>query len=797
MNERFKENIKMMKFVILAFLLALNGSYLFGADAKQSIRGIVLDAGLGSPVPGATIKMISLEPNLGAISNAEGEFVIKNVPVGRHSILTKMMSYKPQKIDNIMVISGKETYLEIKLVDNPTVLGEIEISGYNHQKYSRNDFAVTSSTLLKPEAINRYAGSRNDPSKTAANSAGVTSNNSMRNDIIIRGNSPLGVLWRIDGADVPSPNHFMESGAGGGIFGILNNNLLASSDFMSGAFPTEYGGKTAGVFDIKLRNGNNNEYEQTFQLGMNGLEFGSEGPFSSSGRASYLANFRFVSLRPFKAIGLDINTDVIPEYFDGTIKINVPTKDFGRFSFWAIGGNSGMNVKDSEEEDIEWDETTEKEDFELSSDLYAAGFNHTLFYGKNTFGELILSSSGSFMSTKTDIVAIDSSWLDSHYSGSEGSLMARYQITHKASVKNLFKAGISVKRNHFSLTYKSVNDDGILEEKLNDDGDAYLYQSYIHWQYRPGELFEFNTGLHYQLFALNDSYSIEPRFSALFRMSKNHNISLAYGLHSQAHPLMHYFFKFFGAEGARQPNLKLDMMKSHHIVLGYQNTMIEDIYIKAEAYAQYLYDVPVSIKKGKEYLSLINLGAEFGMDIIDSLANKGTGLNYGIELTVNKSFKNGYYLMFTGCLFRSKYEDALGVERSTTFDMGHIANLLGGVEYELSDDKKYIFTANFKITSTGGRRGIPIDIEKSIIEGDKVKDLSRAYEYDYGSFFQADIKLGLLINLESTTHDISFAIDNVTNHKNIFRESWDEENNELERKYQLGLLPYLYYRINF
>ncbi len=793
LNLCFKSSVLFL--VFMCFLIQPKVAY--ATEKLQSIRGVVLDAALGKPVSFATVKITSVKPMLGAVANKKGEFEIKNVPVGRHTILASMLSYKASTIDNVLVISGKENYLEIKLIEEIAQTGVVQVSAYKEISRAKNDLIVNSVTLLRPEAINRYAGSRNDPSKTAATSAGAASNNSLRNDIIIRGNSPLGVLWRIDGTDVPSPNHFMEAGAGGGIFGILNNNLLASSDFISGAFPTEYGNKIAGVFDINLRNGNNQQTERTFQLGMNGIEFGLEGPFSEDSKASYLANFRFVSLKPIESLGVEIYSGVIPQYLDGTIKINLPTENYGQFSLWAIGGNSSMSGKESEEEDIEWDKDTEKEDFQLSSALYALGLNHKLFYDENTFGELIISATRTDMATQTDIVTIDTTWLNSKYNGTEGSFQLRYKLTHKLSTQNLFLYGVTLTHNNFSMKYEDRNDDNILEQKLQEEGSANMLQSFIHWQYRPSDDLEFNAGVNYQLFTLNNSYSVEPRFSTLYSLNEHHNVSLGYGLHSQTYPLMHYFFKFQGEEGQRQPNLNLDMTKSHHLVLGYQNTMLDNIYFKAEAYVQYLYDVPVSALYNKGYLSLINLGGEFGMDMIDSLVNDGTGINYGVELTANKHFEDGYYVMFTGSLFKSYYTDMHGVERSTSFDMGHIANLIAGSEFNLSSDKKYIFSANIKFTSTGGRKGIPIDIEKSINVGDKVTDYSRAYDYSYGNFFQADLKLGLIINLESTTHDISFAIDNFTNHKNIFRESWDEEKNQIKKKYQLGLLPYLYYRINF
>lgn len=184
-----------------------------------------------------------------------------------------------------------------------------------------------SARQLSTDEAFRYAGTRSDPSRMAQNFAGVSGTNDGRNDIIIRGNSPVGVLWRMDGIDIPNPNHFSTLGATGGPVSILNINTLKNSDFLTSAFPAQYGNALAGVFDLKLRNGNNEKNEFIGQLGFNGFEFGAEGPLNKNSKASYLVNYRYSMVAALQSIGLNFGTgSATPYYQNSTFKINIPTK---------------------------------------------------------------------------------------------------------------------------------------------------------------------------------------------------------------------------------------------------------------------------------------------------------------------------------------------------------------------------------------------------------------------------------------------------------------------------------------
>ncbi len=774
-------------------------NYSEATERTNFVRGRIVDADVKTAIVGATVQVLTTEPARGGYTDKNGEFKIDGVPLGRHTLRITSIGYKPKIIDNVIVISGKETYLNVYMDESVIQTEDIKVVANKNHSESINEIITNSVVTFEPETINRFAGARGDISKIAATSAGAVSSANLRNDIIIRGNSPLGVLWMVEGAEIPNPNHFMVSASGGGIFGIINNNMLASSDFMTGAFPAEYGNKMAGAFDVKLRNGNNKNYEHTFQLGLNGLEFGSEGPFSSDSRASYVANGRFVTLQPVTAMGVDIEVDAVPEYMDGTFKVNLPTDDIGSLSVWGLGGYSNVNMKDSEDEDINWTDSTVIEDTKMRSSMYAIGMNHKCFFGDNTLGEFILSNSASIIRTEDENVYLNKPKIkEEKFEGTEGRFLAKYLLTHKFNRNILIRAGLSYTLLYYDLDMFAWNEDeNKYRTTLAEKNNSGLFRTFMHWQWRPNEIIELNAGMNYQQLQLNNTKSIEPRASIKINTSETQSISFAYGLHSQVHPLLYYFYQFEKDGEMVATNKNLEMSKAHHFVLGFQESINSDFFVKAEAYYQDLYDIPVSKTEGDEYYSFSNLGGVFHFDPEPDLVNDGKGKNYGLDITLSKRMSNGYYMMLTGSLFESKYTDGLGREHSTAFDLGHVVNFLGGIEYELDDDSKYTLSADFKMTHSGGRRAMPVDIAASMAEKDVVYDNTRPYENQYDDYFALDLKIGFNINMESVTHNFFIAADNVTNQKNVFEEEWDSAENKLDKQYQLGIFPYLGYRLNF
>ena len=293
------------------------------AQITQTIRGKVMDKESQYPLDGATVRLLEA-PNTIVISAADGKFRMENVPVGRHSIEIEYTFYKTRIIP-VIVTAGKEIILAISMEDAFTEIeGSVEITAKKKGELN-NDMASVSGKSFSVEETDRYAGSRSDPARMASNFAGVQGADDSRNDIVVRGNSPSGVLWRVEGIDIPNPNHFAISGTSGGPVSVLNNKTMANSDFFTAAFPAEYGNSTAGVFDLKLKNGNNEKHEFTGQFGFLGTEAMAEGPLSKKTGASYLFAYRYSTVSMFSLLGIDIGTSAVPKYQDLSFKFNFPS----------------------------------------------------------------------------------------------------------------------------------------------------------------------------------------------------------------------------------------------------------------------------------------------------------------------------------------------------------------------------------------------------------------------------------------------------------------------------------------
>ncbi len=335
--------MRAMRKTIIISILSMTVFIGFGQDEKteaelsQNVRGTIVDKVTQSPLPSASIKIIDSDPLIGTTTNVNGQFLLKDVAIGRISLEVSYIGYESIFINQLQVTSGKEVVLNLELQESIEQLSEVTVKAKQNPQNASNDLALVSARGFDMEETNRYAGARNDPARMAQNFAGVSGANDSRNDIIIRGNSPSGVLWRLEGIDIPNPNHFGALGTTGGPVSILNNNLLAKSDFMTSAFPAEYGNATAAVFDLKMRKGNSFKREHIFQVGFNGFELGTEGPIGKEGGASYLLNYRYSTLALMDDVGLSPGTgNAVPFYQDFSAKVDVPTEKLGKFSLFAI-----------------------------------------------------------------------------------------------------------------------------------------------------------------------------------------------------------------------------------------------------------------------------------------------------------------------------------------------------------------------------------------------------------------------------------------------------------------------------
>ncbi|MBK6774792.1 MAG: TonB-dependent receptor [Flavobacteriales bacterium] len=785
---------------------------LFAQTPTQTIRGRVLDAESGSPVEFAVVAVKDVIPMMQAESDTEGRFTLRHVPIGRQVLQVAVMGYKPLVTTPLMVLSAKELVLDIELEPEAKQLTDAIVKGGNAASDQLNNEMTTLSARTFDAAMaERFAGSRADPARMATNFAGVSGANDGRNDIIIRGNSPSGLLWRLEGVDIPSPNHFNSFGSTGGPVGMLNNNTLAKSDFMTSAFPATYGNAISGAFDLNMRNGNDQEHEFLTQIGFNGFELGAEGPIDSAGHSSYLVNYRYSTLQAFQAVGLEFGTGAaVPKYQDLSFKLNFPMKGRNRITFFGLAGASSVDLLGSETDFSERNDNdlfgTDTQDIINKNATGIAGASWTKWYNENISTKLTVAAT--YQQEKTNVDSLtwstgspdeitlldrDPVW---NSDNEQRTYVGHLQLRDKINARNTITAGVVVNYYDVSFMQELYRLDsaggGAWDVLQSGAGTQLLGQAYASWKHHFTEKLALNIGLHGQYHDLSNAAVIEPRAGLSYKPSDVGTWSVAYGLHSQLQPLPVYFNS--RPDGSPTTNADLGFTRSHHSVLAYDRRLGANWRVKLETYCQWLFEVPV--ERDSSSFTMLNTGADFGSPTEDDLVNEGNGRNYGIEMTVERTFSKGFYSLFTVSIFKSEARASDMVWRSTTFNAGYVVNALAGREWNVGKRGNNI-SVDLKGTFAGGRRYTPIDLDASVEQRRDIRDESRTNELQYDPYFRVDVKLFYRMQRKRVTHELGIDLQNITGTRNIYAQYFDDRTQEVVTEYQLGFFPIPLYRLLF
>ena len=767
----------------------------------QTIRGTIVDKQTQTTLAGATVILLKFDglqatTQIGTVTDENGNFRLESISIGRQGIRVSYIGYNTITLKNLLLSSGKELILKIELEEKVITTQEIIVKAYSNKAQPINKMATVSARSFTVEETNRYAASYGDPARMVANYAGVMSTSNNRNDIVIRGNSPMGLLWRLDGIEILNPSHFAALGTTGGPITILNSNLLTNSDFFTGAFPAEYGNTLAGVFDLKMRSGNNEKREHWAQIGWNGLEFGAEGPFSAKSKASYLITYRYSLLHIINAVGIDVGT--VPEYQDLTFKINTQKTKYGKFILFGIGGLSHIDMFDIDKDREDWTYENSGENLSNGSDIGFLGLSHLYFLNKKTRLKTNLSILGSRVSTKIDTFSF-SNITPFTWAGEESSEVKYSFSTHlkkKFNAKNNISAGFIF--DIYNINYAdSIYKQGKYRKDTDIKENMSLIQSYVQWQHKFTDNFLANTGVHYQQLTYNNTFAVEPRLGLKWNIVENQSISLGFGMHSQVQPRMLYFVQTpLPGNTYIETNNELDFTRSNQAVLGYDYLFNENLRLKFEVYYQSLYDIPVQQKKPA--YSLINTGADYFIQREDSLINQGTGENYGIELTFEKFFSNNYYFLITTSLFESKYKGYDNIERNTAFNGNYVVNILGGYEFKIGAHGLMSF--GLKATWAGGKPYIPFDVEETLAKGEGILDWDKAYQTKRNDYKRINLRIGLKRNRPK--FNIEYAVDlqygtKSTSFTDIYPERIDVSTGKIKKYYKTGFIPMMTWRIQF
>ena len=764
--------------VILIFCLSIFHAG-FAQNLEQTIRGKIMDKQTLELLSNVTVKLVP--GNHVSFSDSLGRFYFHKIPLGRYSISFSRLGYAPASIPNLELRSGKEINLPVELEEAPQFLREVLVVSERAKDRSKNEMALVSTRQFSVTEANRYAGGFQDPARMTLNFAGVTNAGSdQNNEIIIRGNSPKGLLWRMEGIEIPNPNHFGDGqGSTSGIISMINSTSLANSDFMSGAFPAEYGNASSGVFDLRFRRGNNEKREWMAQLSVVGIDVASEGPIGKNG-GSYRAGARYSTLELLLKSGLiNINSgNFKPAYRDLNYTIDIPLKKAGLLTFWGLAG-----ANDTEDEKL----TTK--DYS-NSNMGAFGLSYKLPFKKGHLSTVLALTTESANVSKIENIA--NAWKttrDQLYRYPNIRLNATYVYKWNASLSAKF--GINVSQLSFEL--KDDRWDGKkIVNYLNESNSTYYVQQFGQIIKKWTPAFQTTFGLHAYQFELNQSKGIEPRMAISIENKSGGRFSVGIGWHSRIEPISTYLFKKYIPNGNFfQPNKNIKPSQALHQVVSYDQRIGENTRLKVEAYIQNINQVPIDTALTGLF-SLVNYTSGIPGQVLE---NTGKGINKGIELTLERFLADNFYYLVTASLFDSKFQNKDLVWRNTQFNNLFAGNILVGKDFTLAKQKS--LSINLRYLLRGGNRYTPINLAESIKRNTTVSVQAKAFESQYPNFERYDFSLAYRINKLNHTWSFRLDLQNIFNANNIIEERYDSNVKGLTYRFALPLIPIISSQLEF
>ncbi len=782
---------------VLPFLLIFSlGHDSFGQNLTQIVKGRIIDEQSKIPMMGATVIIKNTTPQIGGITDTEGYFRISDVPIGRQTLEVSSVGYENRSVPDVLIKSGKELVLDIEIKESVVKIGELIITASSQNKGKvLNEMATISAFSFSTEETSRYPATFEDPARAATSFAGVTvGGEDLYNQIVIRGNTPKGLLWRLEGVEIPNPNHFSEYGSSAGGISMFSSNLLSNSDFYTGAFPAQFGNASSGVFDLKLRKGNYDKRETTLQAGLFGLAVAAEGPISKKSKSSYLFNYRYSTLAVLSAIGIDLLPPTEKVGFqDLSFKIHIPSKKLGSISLWALGGDNYSSDEAAPSNAWFFNERADQS-------IGVIGLTNINYLGKNTFVETILSATSSrykFSSDSIDGRRVIREQFNEH------TYRVSSLINHKISSRHTFRIG-----GIYSYIGYDMFDRRFLipgeppSSPLSIKSNGSVTQAFVQWQFRPNDKWSINPGFHLTYFNINEDLYPEPRLGVEYSLNAKNKLTAGFGTHSRREAIAIYRSQKLQEDGSyTELNQNLGFTQANHYVLGYEKMLKTDLRFKTEVYYQGLYNVPISHPgsvENEQYpvFSVLNLPFTSGYTN-DQLSNDGTGINYGIELGIEKFFSNNLYYLTNISLYESKFKGRDQVLRNTMFNGNYVFNFVGGREVRVGPNKNNLLNINIKLIAAGGQRYIPFDLEASNQDNVAVQDFTRAFDDQLKDYKRVDIGINYRINKEKSSSIIDFSIQNVFNIRNEFGRTYDPDEQRVVSDLHLGIVPNINYKFEF
>ncbi|MCD6347762.1 MAG: TonB-dependent receptor [Bacteroidales bacterium] len=775
----------------------------------QTIRGTVIDKFTKAPLIGATVYVSNTSPMIGSITDATGHYTLKKVPLGRAKVHCTYVGYDAYSSENFIVTSAKEIILNIELIEGIQIRG-VQISAVRDINEPLNELAYVSARSFSVEETERVPVALNDVSKMAQSYPGTQQGRlDIENDIIVRGNTSFGMIWRLEGLDVPAPNHFARPGTSGGGISILSAQLMSRSDFYTGGMPAEFGNTISAAFDIRLKNGNTEKYENRFRLNLIGIDYAMEGPIKKD-RSSFIFNARYSMLGVINRLGFHpAGENAFDEFYDFSFNLffDNPEKN-SRWNVFGMAGNS-LEIYNPYYPAAERDFNTywHWEYVTFASKMATVGAIYTKTHDSNTFSKFAVATTSSFIDRTNDTLNFQDvpyRYREDHTN--ENRLYATYVFSKRFSPMFRMKAGVIGNLIHYNffqmLLPRRTSVDAWASRfwgtEAQGKGITETAQAYAQGIYNVSEKLTVSGGFHFLSLLENMTASIDPRLSAKYQINRNHRISLALGKYSQHLPLPAFSYVKIdslpdGSVNESYPNKNLKMLYSNHAILSYQYSTDNLLKVQAEVYLQDLHNVPVSPDKESMYC-FMNTNSEFP---VFTVVSEGRGLNYGIDLAIEKMTAKSFYFLVTGSLFAAKYKPLDDQWYYNRYSSLFVSAFTAGKEIDFSQGRVLQFGA--RLILNGGYRYTTLDETLSAEKGYFVGEDGAYNQSRMPAYWRIDTRVAYRFSRPKWAMNISLDIQNVTNHRNANGVWYNGNLNEIAYHYHPGnaLIPMINFAVDF
>ena len=370
--------------VITATVLSLVSTSAVAQDTTGVgvISGVVVNAA-GRPAAG--VRVCALDTASCATSDTQGAFHIGELRAGAYRLEILPLAGLPFTSDPIDVRAGLNGNVDITL---PAVESFEQTITVTAPAFQAPEEVKNSGFLVEPREILKSAAALQDVSRYVQTLPGVViGTNDFRNDIIVRGGSPLENLFVVDNVEIPNINAFANFASAGGTVSLLDAELLQDVTFLTGGYPAPYINRTSSVMQVTQREGNRKQFGGWATLGFAGAGAILEGPINA-GKGSWVVSARRSFLDVFTD---DVGFGGVPvNYsFNGKAVYDVSPRD--RVWLVNIAGIDEIRLGLSESTDLE----DEISNFDIRYDGWrsATGLNWQRIFGSRGVGLLGISHS--------------------------------------------------------------------------------------------------------------------------------------------------------------------------------------------------------------------------------------------------------------------------------------------------------------------------------------------------------------------------------------------------------------------